>query len=214
MTNLKDMRMDYPDEELARSGLRVNPFQQFELWFNEAIAQGVPEANAVILATAGADLRVSSRVMLLKYFDETGFVFFTNYNSHKGQQIAENARASLLFWWQPCHRQVRIEGILQKIDPKDSDEYFAERDRASQLAALASNQSQPIEKRQELMDRYHQLEQQYANVASVPRPSHWGGYRLVPDYVEFWQGVAHRLHDRFCFQMDEDQKWRVSRLAP
>ena len=164
------------------------------------------------LATAGKDSRPCARIVLLKSFDEGGFVFFTNYNSRKGGELAENARACLLFYWAPLWRQVRIEGVVEKIPPAESDEYFQSRPLGSKIGAWASDQSQPIASRGELEKRFEEFGAKFSD--NVPRPPHWGGFRVKPDVIEFWQGRENRLHDRLVYTRESDGSWRLERLAP
>ena len=169
-----------------------NPIQQFTLWFNEAAAAGVPETDAMTLATATAGGNPSSRIVLLKSFDERGFVFYTNYESRKAKELAENSRVSLLFYWMPIKRQVRIQGAVEKVSAEESDQYFNSRALGSKIGAWASDQSEVIESRAALEKRFAEYEQQFSD--NGPRPAHWGGYRVKPATIEFWQGRENRLH--------------------
>ena len=164
------------------------------------------------LATAAKDGQPCARIVLLKSFDEGGFVFFTNYNSRKGSELADNARACLLFYWAPLWRQVRIEGMVEKVSDAESDEYFHSRPLGSKIGAWASNQSQPVTSRNELDDRFEEFSSKFAD--DVPRPPHWGGYRVKPDVIEFWQGRENRLHDRLVYTRQSDGSWLIERLAP
>ena len=190
-----------------------NPFRQFGRWFEEAKQKQPQMPEAMTVSTSGADGTVSSRVCLLKSVDDRGFVFFTNYNSRKGSQISENPRVALNFFWVTLDRQVRIEGAAVKVAAEESDAYFATRPRGSQLGAWASNQSQVIPGRGDLEHRFRELEANYRDRA-VPRPPHWGGYRVIPVEIEFWQGRSDRLHDRFVYRLREPKDWIIERLSP
>jgi pyridoxamine 5'-phosphate oxidase len=198
---------------LLDTDLAPNPFDQFERWFAEAKQAQPVHPEGMTLSTAGADGAVTSRVVLLKGFDEHGFVFFTNYNSRKGEQISENPRLALCFHWQGLERQVRIEGAAVRVTEEESDAYFASRPRGSQLGAWASDQSRVIAGRGGLDARVKELEEIYRD-RPVPRPPHWGGYRVIPVMVEFWQGRLDRLHDRFVYRLREPKDWVIERLAP
>lgn len=209
--SVADIRQNYEKFELIETLAAESPLQQFTLWFDEALKAGVPEPNAMTLATATLAGRPSARTVLLKGFDERGLVFFTNYASRKGNELAENPWASLLFFWPALERQVRLEGRIEKVSDAESDEYFHSRPLGSRIGAWVSPQSQPIT-RAELESRTVELT---ATLGEHPqRPPHWGGYRLAPDYVEFWQGRPSRLHDRLAFRQDEAGQWSRQRLAP
>jgi pyridoxamine 5'-phosphate oxidase len=199
---------------LIKANVDANPIRQFELWFQEAGASGMSEQDTVsmTLATASRDGRPCARIVLLKSFDDRGLVFFTNYNSRKGQELSENARACLLFYWSPLWRQVRIEGTVEKVSEEESDEYFHSRPLGSKLGAWASDQSQTIKSRNELEDRFEEFGWKFAD--NVPRPPHWGGYRVKPEVIEFWQGRENRLHDRLLYTLQADGSWKLERLAP
>jgi len=198
---------------LLESDLEKNPFVQFARWFEEARQKQPEMAEAMTVSTCGTNGVVSSRVCLLKGFDAHGFVFYTNYNSRKGAQIAENPRASLSFFWIPLDRQVRIEGAVVKTTEQESDAYFATRPRGSQIGAWASLQSSVIPGRGDLDRRFAELEAAYRE-RQIPRPPHWGGYRVIPLEIEFWQGRADRLHDRFVYRLREPKDWIIERLSP
>jgi len=189
-----------------------DPFEMFANWFGLAGESGIDKPNAMTLSTRGEDGQVSSRIVLLSSFDQRGFVFHTNYQSHKAQQIANDPRVALLFWWDPIGYEVRIEGRAEKTSAEDSDAYFSGRPRGSQIGAWASEQSAVIESREVLEDRVEVLHKKYAG-QEVPRPPHWGGYRVVPVSFEFWINQESRLHDRFLYTK-RDQGWQWVRLAP
>lgn len=211
-SDLAAMRRDYTTEGLIESEARADPFEQFHLWFEDARAADLVEPNAMTLATVDAIGRPSARTVLLKAIDERGFGFFTNYNSRKGQDLDQNPLASLLFWWPPLERQVRIDGRAERMTAAESDGYFAERPRGAQIGAWASEQSAVIAGRAELEGAEQAAEERFAG-APVPRPPHWGGYRVVPESIEFWQGRRNRLHDRLRYRR-EGCVWRIERLAP
>lgn len=212
--SIADLRINYQKGSLDVQDVRSDPFAQFHHWFSEALSAQLPEPNAMHLATLDTSTgRLSGRIVLLKALDDTGFVFYTNYQSRKGQELAEHAQAALTFVWLELERQVRIEGNITKVSTEESDAYFASRPRGSQLGAWVSEQSKVIEGREVLEQRLRALEEQYAQ-AEIPRPSHWGGYRLVPDYVEFWQGRASRLHDRIAYRLQAGGQWQIERLSP
>lgn len=205
-----DIRQKYEKFELLESTIADNPLQQFGLWLEQAIQAQVPEPTAMTLATADATGRPTARIVLLKGYDPHGFVFFTNYLSRKGHELSDNPQASLLFFWPALERQVRIEGKVSKIDAAESDAYFRSRPLDSRIGAWASPQSQPIT-HEELSARKQALTDSLGE--DPARPEHWGGYRLTPDYVEFWQGRPSRLHDRLAFAHQNDV-WTLQRLAP
>ena len=198
---------------LLEQDLDKNPFRQFARWFEEARQRQPQLPEAMTVSTCGEDGVVSSRMSLLKGFDEHGFVFFTNYNSRKGKQLSENPRCSLCFHWPVLERQVRIEGVTVKTTSEESDSYFATRPRGSQIGAWASNQSSVIAGRGDLDARFAELEACYKE-RQIPRPPHWGGYRVIPVEIEFWQGRADRLHDRFVYRLREPKDWVIERLSP
>ena len=206
------MRQDYTIGELLESNSPSEPWELFSIWFEIARNAKILEPNAMILSTVTQDGQPTSRVVLLKDFDQNGLVFFTNYLSQKGDQLAHNPRASILFWWEPLQRQIRIEGEVVKIDEEESDTYFQSRPYGSRLGAWISEQSQTIVDRTVLEKRQIQFEKKFAD-GNVPRPDNWGGYRLTPNKFEFWQGRSNRLHDRLLYQMKQNS-WTRIRLAP
>ncbi|XP_009607523.1 pyridoxine/pyridoxamine 5'-phosphate oxidase 1, chloroplastic isoform X1 [Nicotiana tomentosiformis] len=215
--DISSMRENYISPALLEEEVAADPFDQFQKWFDDAMAAGLKEPNAMALSTTGKDGKPSSRIVLLKGFDKDGFVWYTNYEGSKGQQIAENPRAALLFYWDDLNRQVRIEGPVQKVSDEESEQYFHSRPRGSQLGAIVSKQSTVIPGRQFLIDEYKQLEAKYSDGSLIPKPKHWGGYRLKPEMFEFWQGQQSRLHDRLCYvpeTVDGRRVWRIERLAP
>lgn len=207
-----DLRRDYTLKGLSEADVDANPFRQFQIWFDQAVAANLTEPNAMTLATATADGTPSARIVLLKGYDERGFVFFTNYESRKGRELAQNPKAALVFLWADLERQIRIEGTVEPISAEESDTYFHSRPIGSQLGAWASNQSQVIGDRTLLEARLEELKAQYEN-QTIPRPSHWGGYRVVPGVIEFWQGRTSRLHDRLVYRR-QDGTWGMERLCP
>lgn len=209
--DLAAMRRDYALAALDEAAVAPDPFVQFDRWLKEAIAGGCPEPTAMSLATVGADGRPSSRIVLLKEADEHGFVFYTNYQSRKGVELAANPHAALLFHWVELEREVRLEGRVSRVADAESDQYYAVRPVKSRIGAWASPQSRPIAGREWLERRFMEAETLYGEVP--PRPPHWGGYRLVPTSFEFWQGRRSRLHDRIAFSR-EAGAWCISRLAP
>jgi pyridoxamine 5'-phosphate oxidase len=208
-----DMRKDYSLHRLDETQAHADPIRQFELWFQAAAEGGVPEPNAMTLATV-SDGQPSARIVLLKGFDESGFVFFTNYESRKGTELALNPRAALVFFWAEMERQVRIEGTTARIAAAESEAYFQSRDKGSRIGAWASPQSQVIRDRAELETRVSALVDKYGEADFIPRPDHWGGYRLEPAKIEFWQGRKSRLHDRLLYVRQPDGSWTADRLAP
>jgi pyridoxamine 5'-phosphate oxidase len=210
---LADLRKEYSLAGLSEKDMARDPFRQFEKWFQEAEAAKIQEPNAAILATAAKDGRPSARIVLLKGVDGRGFVFYTNYNSRKGRELEANPRAAYLFPWVVLERQVTVEGTVTRITREESEAYFHSRPRASQLAAWASQQSGIISGRSVLEESVKQLERKHAG-QEVPLPPNWGGYRVAPETVEFWQGRRNRLHDRLRFRRLKDGSWTVERLAP
>jgi pyridoxamine 5'-phosphate oxidase len=208
----QEIRSEYLHGKLDEKSVSSDPFVQFKKWMNEAIEAKVPHPTSVILATSGNDNQPSARVVLLKDVTEDGFVFFTNYNSHKGRQLAENPKAGLTFFWMDVERQIRIEGITEKVSAVVSDQYFHSRPFESRLSAAVSPQSSVIENRGHLEKAKEELRQNHPD-QEVPRPENWGGYLLKPHYFEFWQGRESRLHDRIIFRRNSDG-WEIRRLAP
>jgi pyridoxamine 5'-phosphate oxidase len=205
-------RHEYIGGGLRRTDLDPDPVKQFHAWFAAAIKSGIHDANAMTLATC-VDEKPSARVVLLKDFDERGFVFFTNYASDKGRQLEKNPNASLLMYWMEVERQIRIEGKVEKTSREESEQYFHSRPIGAQLGAWASHQSQVIDGRRVLNARLEEMKQRFAE-GQVPLPPHWGGYRLAPDRMEFWQGRPDRLHDRFRYTLQSSGSWSIDRLAP
>jgi pyridoxamine 5'-phosphate oxidase len=212
--DLSQFRRDYLKGGLARSGLAPDPVLQFTTWFEQARATDIPDPTAMILATVGENGQPSQRTVLLKYYDETGFVFFTNFESRKAREMAANPRVSLLFVWLDLERQVQINGIARRISASESAKYFMSRPKDSQVAAWVSSQSHPLSSRQMLMQKFQEMKRKIGE-GKVPIPSFWGGFRVRPDEVEFWQGRKNRLHDRFLYTRKEDgDGWKIARLSP
>jgi pyridoxamine 5'-phosphate oxidase len=210
--SLSDLRKDYVSSGLSEASLDPNPFQQFSRWFQQALDAALPEPNAMTLATATREGKASARIVLLKSFDEQGFVFYTNYESQKGKELAENPYAALVFHWIELERQVCAAGRVSRVSREESESYFHSRPVGSQLGAWASRQSQVISGREILEDRLKQLEKDYRDKL-IPLPSDWGGFRLAPEMIEFWQGRPNRLHDRLRYRL-LDRRWVIERLAP
>jgi pyridoxamine 5'-phosphate oxidase len=209
---IAQLRKEYARESLDVKDVARDPMAQFGRWFEEALHAGFTEPNAMTLATVDADSRPSARIVLLKGYDEGGFVFFTNYESRKGNDLALNPYAALLFHWVELERQVRIEGQVEKVPAQESDEYYRSRPVGSRLGAWASPQSQVLPSREELEERWAAFTARHGD--DPPRPAHWGGYRLAPDALEFWQGRPSRLHDRIRYRREGMGVWRIDRLAP
>ncbi|HYM92954.1 MAG TPA: pyridoxamine 5'-phosphate oxidase, partial [Chitinophagaceae bacterium] len=211
--NISDIRKEYSQKGLSENEVAGNPILQFEKWWNEALAANINEANAMTLATSSTEAVPSARIVLLKEFSEKGFVFFSNYNSFKGQQLAENPKACLVFFWKELERQVRITGLAFKLNTVESDQYFNSRPEDSRIGAIASPQSQVIESRQWLDDQFQKIKNTTES-DSIQRPAHWGGYVVKPVIIEFWQGRPNRLHDRIQYTLQDDGNWKIERLAP
>jgi len=211
--NFDTVRKEYATRGLNESDLDPNPFTQFQRWYEEAVAADVIEPNAMTLATATRDGIPSARTILLKGFDERGFIFYTNYESRKGKEIAENPNAALVFYWATFERQIRITGAINKISPEESEAYFKSRPMGARLGAWVSLQSQVIPNREVLEERLTELMNEFADTENIPMPPYWGGYCLVPSAIEFWQGRVNRLHDRFRYTRQENE-WLIERLSP
>jgi pyridoxamine 5'-phosphate oxidase len=212
MITLAELRKDYARGSLDENSVDTDPIHQFQLWLEQALDAQLPEPNAMTVATVDAEGRPSARILLIKGVDERGFVFYTNYQSRKGRELTGNPHASLLFHWIELERQVRIEGVVEKTSAEQSDAYFASRPLASRIGAWASEQSSEIATRAELEAREKAFAERFGE--NPPRPPHWGGYRLVPDRIEFWQGRPSRLHDRILYTRQADNRWQISRLSP
>ena len=210
--DIGDMRRDFESTGLDREALDEDPFHQFESWFNQAVEAGIDDPNALTLATADASGAPGARTVLLKYFDTRGFVFYTNYGSRKARALAENPRAAMLFPWIALNRQVTVEGRVEKVSRKESLRYFMSRPEGSQLGAWVSQQSKVIESRQALETKLERMKARFRE-GGIPLPEFWGGYRVIPERIEFWQGRPSRLHDRFEYRM-EDGHWQINRLQP
>ncbi|HTM91374.1 MAG TPA: pyridoxamine 5'-phosphate oxidase [Flavisolibacter sp.] len=211
--SIADLRKDYSSQTLRETDIELNPIDQFQKWWTEAVNSQVDEVNAMTLATASSDGMPSARIMLLKGFDKSGFVFFTNYKSYKAMHLEENPKACLVFFWKELERQVRITGLVKRASEKDSDEYFLSRPAGSQVGAWASSQSQVIQSREWLENRYLQLTEEFKQ-KELKRPPHWGGYVVTPVIMEFWQGRPSRLHDRIQYSLEENGSWKIERLSP
>jgi pyridoxamine 5'-phosphate oxidase len=212
--NLAHIRTDYSSQSLDCSDVLSSPTKQFELWMNQAIEAGALEATAMNLSTVDTNGKPTSRIVLLKGLEENRFVFFTNYSSHKGIDLAHLPFGALNFFWPELERQVRIEGNIEKVSTTDSDTYFSSRPYASKIGAWVSEQSKKISSRDELEKRIEIYQSKYPEGTEVPRPEHWGGYALTPRYIEFWQGRPSRLHDRIVYEMLADGGWEIYRICP
>jgi pyridoxamine 5'-phosphate oxidase len=210
--DLAGLRRQYEAHGLRRAELHHDPLEQFATWFSTAVNSALPDANAISLATATPHGRPSVRVVLLKSFDHNGFVFFTNYRSSKGRELEANPQAAFVVYWVQLERQIRVAGRVEKISRAESEAYFHSRPRGSQLGAWVSHQSEVIDARRMLEARLSELEERFAD-QEIPCPEHWGGYRVKPERIEFWQGRPNRLHDRFRYT-PQGESWRIDRLAP
>ena len=208
-----ELRREYDSDGLRESDAAETPFDQFELWFQQAVDAKIDLPDAMTLATVSKDGIPSARIVLLRGFDDRGLVFFTDYQSQKGQELAENPRAALVFYWRELDRQIRVSGTVNTVSHEESEKYFRSRPVGSQLAALASNQGEVIPNRQELESKYKQLIETYRH-KKIPLPPCWGGFRLSPDWFEFWQGRPNRLHDRLRYTQRSDEGWKIERLSP
>jgi len=210
--SIADLRKDYSRASLSENDVAADPVVQFSTWLDEALKAEIPEPNAMSVATVGADGRPSSRIVLLKQVDASGFTWFTNYHSRKGRDIEEHPHVALLFHWVELERQVRIEGKIEQVAAAESDAYFSSRPLRSQLGAIASEQSAPVDQRETLETQFAAAEQKHGT--QPVRPAHWGGYRVIPEKIEFWQGRPSRLHDRIVYTRGADGAWSRQRLQP
>ena len=207
-------RKSYERAALDEHGIDRDPFQQFTIWYDEAVAAGVPEPEAMTLSTATLEGQPSARIVLLRGYDERGFCFFSNYSSQKGQELAANPYAAVTFHWVELERQVRISGRVEKVTEAESDAYFQSRPSQSRIGAWSSPQSNVISSRDVLEELFEKYQEQYLDETAIPRPEHWGGYRVIPERIEFWQGRPNRLHDRLRFIRIDQGPWTLQRLAP
>ena len=212
--DLAGLRREYETQGLRRAEMHPDPIEQFATWFSTAVNSALPDANAISLATATPDGQPSARIVLLKGFDQRGFVFFTNYESGKGRELEANPKAAFAIYWVQLERQIRVAGRVEKTSRAESQTYFHSRPRGSQLGAWVSRQSEVIDARRILDARLAQMTERFADSEQIELPPHWGGYRVVPAMIEFWQGRANRLHDRFRYNRTPDNSWVLDRLAP
>jgi pyridoxamine 5'-phosphate oxidase len=210
---LKTIRFSFSPEILDATTISKNPFKQFSAWMNEAIEANVIEPNAMTLATVSKNGKPDARIVLLRDVNTKGFSFFTNYNSIKGKEIRHNKNVCLNFFWPEIHRQVRIKGVAEKLSQAVSKSYFDSRPRESRIAAITSQQSEVLSERKELDEKYNMLSAKYSG-KKIPKPEHWGGYRVRPVYFEFWQGQTNRLHDRISYSLQRNNRWLIERLNP
>ncbi len=213
MNDIAAIRKDYKLQSLDEKDVQPDPMKQFEKWWQDVLGSTIEEVNAMTLATANKNGRPSARIVLLKGFIKDGFIFFTNYESHKGSELLENPQASLVFFWKELERQVRIEGMAEKISGKESDAYFSSRPEGSKIGAWASPQSKVIASREIIEANVTATEKKFTG-AEIQRPPHWGGYIIKPSVIEFWQGRPSRLHDRIQYSKQENGSWKIERLAP
>jgi pyridoxamine 5'-phosphate oxidase len=211
--SISSIRREYMRESLSESDVHSNPFRQFDRWWQEALKADIDEVNAMTLCTLSKEGFPGSRIVLLKGYDDNGFIWYTNYESRKGRELAAHPKASLLFFWKELERQVRIEGICERVSPEESDAYFNSRPEGSRIGAWASPQSHPIESR-EILDRNLAAISEKFSDTPIYRPPHWGGYRMTPVMIEFWQGRPSRLHDRIRYDIQDEEGWKITRLAP
>ncbi len=213
MASIKDIRRDYVQGRLDADSLNPDPFSQFNAWLDDAIAAGLPDPTAMTVATVDGQGQPSQRIVLLKHLDENGFVFYTNLESRKATELEANPKISLHFPWHPLERQVKVCGVAKQVSIAEATAYFLSRPKGSQLAAWTSQQSRPISTRQMLMQKFEETKQRFAS-GNISLPKFWGGFRIVPHEIEFWQGGEHRLHDRFQYSKQEDGSWSIQRLMP
>ena len=211
---LADIRKNYSREALTDKSVLPNPIEQFEFWLNEALKANVDEATAMVLSTASTEGKPAARVVLLKGIENGNLIFFTNYQSRKGQHLEANPFAAITFFWPELERQIRLEGKIAKLDGPSSDMYFHSRPKASQIGAWASPQSQVVKSREELERAETHYNEKFSSKMEIPRPEHWGGYLFEPEYFEFWQGRPNRLHDRIIYEKEKNGSWVINRLAP
>lgn len=213
MSTIADIRKDYMLQRFLETDAKADAIEQFSVWWQDAVSSEIDEVNALTLCTASADGKPSGRIVLLKGYDTDGFVFFTNYNSNKGKELAGNPQACLVFFWKELERQIRLDGSIEKITDEENDDYFFSRPIGSQIGAWASPQSSIIKSREVIEKNVAKYEKEFT-INPISRPEHWGGYRLVPKSIEFWQGRSSRLHDRLLYTLQENGQWKMERLAP